>query len=334
MTVAVGVINYNGAPFLIQCLEGLLAQTCQHLEIVIIDNYSTDDSIQLLDEHFSQIRLIKNDKNIGYAGAANVAIRKTQSDYLCLMNPDVFLTPNFIETLVNFAEVNPGVGSLTGKLLRFPRERIPPIIDSTGHTLFRNRWVINRGEGEEDQGQYEYPEEVFGVCGAAAFYRRTMLEDIKSEKEYLDESFFLYLEDVDLDWRARLKGWKAYYVPSAIGYHQRGYLNIFESKNLLILRHCLKNRYLMMIKNENLRDLLLDAWTIVPYEIMRFSKFLVISPRSLMGYWDVIKLSPSLIKKRFEIQKNIIVNRRERRSWIDNSGLYRQMRNRLHLFLN
>jgi GT2 family glycosyltransferase len=249
------------------------------------------------------------------------------------MNTDVFLTPNFLERLIDVAETDPKIGSLTGKLLCFPQEGSPSVIDSTGHTMFRNRWVINRGEGETDWGQYEESKEVFGVCGAAAFYRRAMLEDIAVNQEYLDESFFLYLEDVDLDWRARLRGWKAYYVPTAIGYHQRGYPNIFKSKNAAVLRHCLKNRYLMMIKNEVPGDFFMDAWAIIPFELMRFVKFVVTAPRSLIGYYDVIKHLPELCKKRNEIQKDIKVNRPERRRWIQRSRFNGFLFERIQLFL-
>jgi GT2 family glycosyltransferase len=184
-----------------------------------------------------------------------------------------------------------------------------------------------------DWGQYEETEEVFGVCGAAAFYRRTMLEDIVVKQEYLDESFFLYLEDVDLDWRARLRGWKAYYVPKAIGYHQRGYPNIFKSKNSAVLRHCLKNRYLMMIKNEVPGDFFADAWAIIPFELMRFVKFFVSAPQSLIGYWDVLRLLPEICKKRAEIQKGIRVNHQQRRCWIQRFRFNGPLRQRIQLFL-
>jgi GT2 family glycosyltransferase len=333
MTVTTAIVNYNGAPFLSNCLDSLLAQTHLPAEIVVVDNNSTDDSLAVLEPYSLKIRTIQTGKNLGFAGAANIAIRETRSDYFLLMNPDVFLTQNFIERLVDFAEADSKIGSLTGKLLRFPKDDAVAVIDSTGHSLFRNRWVINRGEGEVDQGQYEESKEVFGVCGAAAFYRRAMLEDIAVNQEYLDESFFLYLEDVDLDWRARLRGWKAYYVPTAIGYHQRGYPNIFKSKNAAVLRHCLKNRYLMMIKNEVPGDFFMDAWAIIPFELMRFVKFVVTAPRSLIGYYDVIKHLPELCKKRNEIQKDIRVNRPERRRWIQRSRFNGFLFERIQLFL-
>jgi GT2 family glycosyltransferase len=333
MGITAAVINYNGASFLKVCLDGLLAQTCPGLEIVVVDNQSTDGSLALLQEYLPRVRLIKMGSNPGFAAAANAAIRSSKADYFFLMNADVSLRSDFIEKLVNRAEENAEIGSLTGKLLRFDWEGPPSKIDSTGHVMFRNRWVINRGEGETDRGQYEEGGEVFGVCGGAALYRRAMLEDIKVGEEYLDESFFLYLEDVDLDWRARLRGWKAWYVPAAVGYHQRGYANIFQTRNTAVLRHCFKNRYLMMIKNEGLRDFFIDAWSVIPYEVLRLGKFAVTSPSSLLGGLDVLKLLPTLLKKRRFIQSNRRATAPERRRWLESAQGQGPIRERMKLFL-
>ena len=139
---------------------------------------------------------------------------------------------------------------------------------------------------------------------------------------------------MDLDWRARLKGWKAYYVPNAVGYHQRGYLNTFHSQNAAVLRHCLKNRYLMMIKNDHFGDVFIDAWAILPLELIRLVKFLITSPRSLLGYWDVLRLLPRVMEKRRRIQKDIRIGRQERgRRWFRGSHSLGPIGNRLKVFL-
>src|SRR5262249_58653681 len=115
------------------------------------------------------------------------------------------------------------IGSLSGKLLRGDPVEGPSVIDSAGHVLYRNRTALNRGENEPDRGQFDEPAEVFGVCAAAALYRRAMLEDVRVGDDYFDSTFFAYLEDVDLDWRARLRGWKAWYAPAAVAIHERGH---------------------------------------------------------------------------------------------------------------
>lgn len=331
--VAVVIINYNGLPVLPRCVESVLAQSHTPAEIVLIDNRSTDGSIAMMRERFTGVRLLEQPRNLGYGGAANVAIHETRSPYLLLLNPDVILTPSFLKELGGFAESRPDVGSLTGKLRRFPSESARPRIDSTGHVLYRNRWAINRGEREEDLGQYEKPGEVFGVSGAAPLYRRAMLEDIEVDGEVFPESFFLYLEDVDLDWRARLRGWKAYYVPAAVAYHERAYKGGLRRRDATILRHSFKNRYLMMIRNEAVRDVVIDAWAILPMEALRFADFLITAPRSLAGYLDVVRLLRVSLRQRRIIQRRVRVPRSEIRRWLVGYPYRRELAERARMLL-
>jgi GT2 family glycosyltransferase len=331
VTVAAAVINYNGASYLEGCLESLLGQTCPADLVVVVDNRSTDGSVALLREGFPRVPVIELPRNLGYAGAANVAIRETRSPYLLLLNPDVWLTSTFLEALVAAAEARPHAGSLTGKLLRFPREPGRRVIDSTGHLLFRNRWAVNRGEGEEDSGQYDALEEVFGVSGAAPLYRRAMLEDVRVDGEVFAESFFLYLEDVDLDWRARGRGWASYYVPTAVAYHERGYKGGWRLRDPAILRHSLKNRYLMMIRNDAVGDVLRDAGAILPMELARFVDFLLTAPGSLRGYLDALRLSPAAWRQRRAIRGRVRVAPGELRRWLRRYPYRRELGERLRL---
>lgn len=328
-SVVAVVVNFNGGKDLLTCLNSIFVQSYQPKEIIVVDNHSTDDSLELIRKYPRPLRLICNEKNIGFAAGANLAIRKTTAEFLLLMNPDVVLDPQFLEKLITFAEMHPEGGSFGGKLLRFSTDEGTKVIDSTGHIMYRNRWVVNRGEGEKDVGQFEVAEEVFGVCAAAALYRKEMLEDIRLEEEYFDEDFFLYLEDVDLDWRARLKGWKAFYVPSAIARHQRGYGKLWESKNHHVLRYCLRNRYLLIFKNDRFIDLLRDAWTVIPFEILRFLKFLIFAPSSLRGYGEWILLADRVLQKRKCIQRGAKVLPEERKKWFQRSGAVKSLKQRL-----
>jgi GT2 family glycosyltransferase len=331
--VAAVVINYNGAALLDGCLGSLAEQTQAPAEIVVIDNRSTDDSLAVLRERWPATRRIELPANLGYAGAANVGIRATEAPYVLLLNPDVVLTPAFLAELIPVAAGRPDVGSLTGKLLRV-RASGPAVIDSTGHLLFRNRWAVNRGEGQADRGQYDEPGEVFGVSGAAALYRRAMLDDVRVGDEYLAERFFLYLEDVDLDWRARLGGWRSYYVPTAMAYHERGYKGGARRRSAAILRHSLKNRYLLMLRNDTLRDVLLDAWAILPMEVLRFFDFLLTTPRCLAGYVDALRLAPWALHERRAIRRGVRVPPVEIRRWFRRYPYRREMLERLRLFLH
>jgi GT2 family glycosyltransferase len=313
--VAVAVINYEGGPLLPACLRSLLAQTRAPEEMLVVDNGSRDESVALVRAEFPVVRLVTLERNRGYAGGANVAIRETRAPFVVLLNPDVVLTPTFLAELVTVAERRPEAGSLTGKLLRPPRAAGRAIIDSTGHVVFRNRWAVNRGEGEEDGGRYDQADEVFGVSGAAPFYRRAMLEDVRVDGEVFAESFFIYLEDVDLDWRARLRGWKAYYVPTAVAYHERGYKGGVRRRDSTILRHSLKNRYLLMIRNDDLGHLLRDVLAILPMELLRPLDFLLTTPRALQGYVDVLRALPGAVRQRRKIRRAVRVPPQEIRRW-------------------
>ena len=133
--------------------------------------------------------------------------------------------------------------------------------------------ATNRGENEPDHGQYDTAGEVFGVCAAAALYRRAMLDDVRVDDDYFDSTFFAYYEDVDLDWRARLRGWKAHYVPTAVAEHDRGTRVTSGGRSALAIRHSLKNRYLMMVRNDRPADALRCSGVILVTEVLRFVNY-------------------------------------------------------------
>lgn len=316
MTIAAVIINHNGSRYLKACLASVMGQTCPPREVLVVDNGSTDDSVTLVRECFPAVRLVPMTRNLGYAGAANVAVRETRSPYLLLLNPDVVLMPTFLEALLDFARARGEAGSFTGKLLRFPAGNQCPVIDSTGHLLCRSRWVLNRGEWEADTGQYSAVTEVFGVSGAAPLYRREMLEDVQVDGEVFPESFFLYLEDADLDWRAQLRGWKAFYVPSAVAYHERGYKGGGWMRDRSLLRHSLKNRYLLLLRNDTVRDVAADLAPILAMECARLAYFLVTAPGALRGYVDAVRLLPGVLAARRTIHRRVTAPRQHMRRWV------------------
>lgn len=282
-------------------------------EVLVWDNASADDSAGLA--RAAGATVLAADRNLGFAAAANELVRRTTAPYLLLLNPDAYPRPDYLEQLVSVAESDPRIGSLTGKLLRPASGDGPPLIDSTGHVLYRNRSALNRGEKEPDRGQFNAPGEVFGVCAAAALYRRAMLEDVRIGDEYFDSRFFAYLEDVDLDWRARLRGWKAYYVPSAVALHERGHKGKRRMKQAAVLRHSLKNRYLMMLKNDRLADLLRDLPAIVGMEALRFADYAVTHPSAPLGYVELVRLIPRAVAHRRQIQRRRLVAPSALRGW-------------------
>ena len=297
---AVGIVTHNSERYLQRCLESVRAQSSEPAEILVWDNGSSDASAALAREF--GVAVVLAERNLGFAAGANEIIRRTTAPYVLLLNPDAYPHREYLDRVERVANANPGVGSVTGKLLRVSSDQGPPIIDSTGHVLYRNRYVLNRGEHEPDRKQYDEPQEVFGVCAAAALYRRTMLEDVRVGPDYFDPAFFLYLEDVDLDWRARLRGWKAYYEPSAVALHERGHRGKRETKHAALLRHSLKNRYLMMLRNDRLPDLIRDGPAMLCMEGIRFVDYALTHPEALRGYVDLLGLLPHALAARRDIQ--------------------------------
>ena len=221
------------------------------IEIIIVDNSSTDGSLEYLEEKQKGIKLFKNNGNKGFSYAHNQAIEVSKGEYILPLNFDVFIESNFINEMVKVMENEPSIGIISGKLYKQINGNKSRLIDSTG-IMMEHCFMRPRGEFEEDKGQYDSPENfmVFGACGAAPFYRRVMLEDIKCFKEFFDEDFINYVEDVDLSWRAQIRGWKCIYNPKAIAYHERGATrrNNHRIQNEYLI-YGFRNRYCSMIKN-------------------------------------------------------------------------------------
>lgn len=251
--VAVTIVTYNSERFIRQCLESVLAQDHPHLEVIVVDNASSDGTIPVLHEFEDRVRVTYNRENIGFAAGQNQAIALSDADWILTLNPDVRLKPDFTAVLIATGEADPSAGSLTGKLLAMREDcEIPaqPILDSTGIYFTPNLRHFDRGSREPDTGQYNRFEYVFGATAAAALYRREMIRDISINGEFFDADFFAYREDADLAWRAQLLGWRCLYAPTATAWHVRHALPSNRSSlSPIINMHSVKNRFLMRIKN-------------------------------------------------------------------------------------
>jgi GT2 family glycosyltransferase len=212
--VSVIVVNYNGKPFLDDCLTSLRAQTYPRLryEVLVVDNGSSDGSLGYLASRYPWVRRIAAGTNLGFARGNNEGFRHARGDLLALLNNDACVEPSWLEELVDALNDDPRTGGVAAKILL---KKDPGRINSAGLTLYRTGYGGDRGYGQADQGQFDEPAEVFGACGASALLRRAMLADVGP----FDERFFMYYEDLDLAWRARLRGWTFRYTPKAVVHH-------------------------------------------------------------------------------------------------------------------
>jgi GT2 family glycosyltransferase len=317
--VSILITTFNSASTLAACLDSVSKQDYPRCELILVDNASTDATREVLRVTPAGAQVILNPQNVGFAAGQNQAIGKSRGQWLLSLNPDVVLHPTFISRLVAAGDTQPTAGSVCGKLLRWqpgtPEEK-SKIIDSTGMYFLPNLRHLDRGAEQADVGQYDQEEYVFGATGAAALFRREMMDDVSIEGEFFDEDFFAYREDADLAWRAQILGWRCLYIPDAVGWHQRRVTpERREQLPHVINWHSVKNRFLMRAKNISpglyLRMLFPTTWRdlmIVGYAMLRDRQLL-----SALLY--PIKRWPVLMRKRKLIQAKRRVPDRELARW-------------------
>jgi GT2 family glycosyltransferase len=250
------VVSWNSGAQLAGALEALHGQTGVDLDVVVVDNASADGSADLARRLGAEV--VVNDANTGFAAAANqgAALAAARgSEALLLCNFDIRLRPDYVARAAAALAADPYRASIQGKLLRTAAGPAgEPIIDTTGHLAFRTRLFRNRGEGTVDDGRFDTGGEVFGVSGAVALYRLSALDDVAVRGEVFDTSLFAYWEDVDLDWRLALRGWRCWYEPTAVGWHERG--GAGPRRSAVVERLNYVNRLLVVAKNDDARSLL------------------------------------------------------------------------------
>ena len=303
--VAVIVVSWNSAGFLPGCLESLNGLERPPAEVVVVDSGSTDGSVDLVRSGHPEVELIDCGENVGFCRGNNIGISATSSPFVLVLNPDTLLEPEFLERLLPAFE-NPRVGMAAGKLLRFDRETL----DTAGQLLSRSRRPRDRGYGEPDRGRFDRDDEVFGVCGAAALYRREMLDSIVDPGEqFFDEAFFAFGEDLDLAWRAQRMGWSAVYRHAAVGYHARGGSSgvgpawtrrrgALFGRSSVIRYHVLKNRYLTILRNDTVAGYLANLPFVLGRDLALLGLVLTTSPGVLGRLWRERSVFRGALKKR------------------------------------
>lgn len=316
--ISVLIPTHHDAHFLRKSLPALLASGDEAIEIRIMNNDASQDVRATIGAYADdpRVRVLEMGFEAGFACAINRGIRESTGELVMFCNADVFPSPSYISRLRGFLNEHPHAGAAIGKLLRYDlvTDRPTDVIDTAGLLLTRQRRMVPRGEGECDVGQYDKAVEVFAVDGAAPVLRRSALDTISVEGEYLDENFFAHKEDHDVSWRLRLAGWDCWYVPSAVAHHGRttrglgshGYLSAIRSyhenersKPHFVRVHAMKNQWLMLLKNEDEYNFLRDWPYILGREGLVVVHNLLFAPRALVAIPMTLKiLRPTLRKRR------------------------------------
>jgi GT2 family glycosyltransferase len=333
--VSVTLVTYEGARWVPGCLASLRTQTVKDIELIVLDNASTDGTAELVAEAlhgWPESRLTRRSSNLGFARGHDVAIRQSRGRFVVVLNQDMVLEPDFIERALAAFD-DPRVGAVQGKLLRHAdRSEVRPRFDTTGLVASPSRRIVSRGQGVPDDGRYDQPGEIFGADGPAPIYRRAALDDAQvpagdGSLEIFDRSFFLYKEDVDLAWRLRLLGWSTRYVPEAVAWHGRGTSGeartdldvIREARGnaMWIKRLSWRNQRLMQVKNELPGAFLADLPAIAGRELRSMAFMLLLEPQRLGVLLDTVRRLPATLRKRRWIMARRRVTAAEMRRWFD-----------------
>lgn len=222
--VSAVIVNRDGGALLAEALDSLFAQGWPALEVILVDNASQDGSADTAAErHGGRLRVIRNARNEGFARGNNQAMEVAGGEWVFLLNNDAVLAPDAIEEAMRAVADRPDAGMVAFRVLVYDK---PHVFDSTGLLLYPDGVCRPRGWEEKDLGQYDRPDEVLAPSGSACGLRRAMLDAVGR----FDESYFAYLEDLDLGMRGQLAGWKCLYVPTAVARHAKSMTSGNHSK--------------------------------------------------------------------------------------------------------
>ena len=245
--VAIVILNWNGRMYLERFLPSVIASTYPVLQVVIVDNASTDDSIEYLQKNFPSIHIIRLSQNFGYARGYNEGLKQVDADYYILLNSDVEVRPGWIEPVINLMEHDRSVAVCQPKILMYDHKELFEYAGAGGGWLDYLGYPFARGRifdvCEKDHGQYDTVEPVFWASGAAMFVRAKVYHELKG----LDEFFFAHQEEIDFCWRVQLAGYKVYACPLSVVYHVGGGTLPKGNKRKVFLNF--RNNLIMLAKN-------------------------------------------------------------------------------------
>jgi GT2 family glycosyltransferase len=291
--------NWNGKDWLRACLNSLLQQTFTDFEIILVDNNSTDGSVELVKQNYPQVQVLELNENTGFSGAINRGINSGTAPYICMFNNDAIAEPDFLENLLKSLKAKEVEGfAIAAAQVTFYHQ--PNIINSAGLFVGADGIGRDRGFQQENGANFESGLEVFGTSGVAALFKREMLKEVG----LLDEDFFLYSEDVDLCYRAQLAGYRCLYVPNARVRH----IGSASSEKISgkAVRLASRNGVLTIIKNFPLSILILYLPAIIlgqVYQLWLFARRKKLKS-ALLGKLDILKLLLITLSKRRTIQQN------------------------------
>jgi len=319
--ISVIIPNFNGQRFLKTCLDSLRKQSFQDFEVIVVDNGSTDGSINYIARNYAEGRIIPLTRNFGFSRAVNEGIKASRGKYIALLNNDTEADLEWLKELYYALERNPDIAFCASRMISYYHR---DTLDGAGDCFPRSCFPFKRGMGGKVSEGYNITELVFGASAGAALYKKELFETVG----YFDEDFFAYFEDVDLSFRAQLLGFRCLYVPTAIVYHVGGGtsegkdIGFNETKDILGNEKVgektfflARNRIYIIIKNMPSVLILIYLPYIIGGLILTFSYHILFKPRHikqfLSGVFRGIIDIPRLLSKRKLIQTHKKLSIRE-----------------------
>lgn len=333
--IAVIIINWNGKHLLEECLISVKDQDYNNYKTILIDNGSSDGSVAYVKEKFSEVKIVSLSENTGFAKANNIGIDKAFKDkevkYIALLNNDAIVEKEWLFKMVKVIEQDEKNGSVAPKILKYFRR---DEIDSFGMKIRIIGGGINNYVNEKDDGRQNKIIEIFGPTGCSCLYKRKMLEDIAVKGEYFDNDFFAFCEDLDLNWRARLRKWKSFTAPKSIVYHRGS--ESFQVYSFSKAYHSHRNRLFVILKNYPLKFFIKGMLIFIFSYVYYFSSILnnkgySARTKEKIGYMNTAKFIvkgwmsffiylSKMIKKRYYIQKRKLMTNKDISIWFEAFG--------------
>lgn len=301
--VAVIIVNWNGEKYLERCLSSLQGQTIVPHEVILVDNASTDRSIEIV-RRFQNVRLLVQTENLGFARGNNLAIRAVSAEveWIALLNPDAFAEPDWLANLLAAAAAHPDTLVFGSRQMKFG---VAGVLDGIGDVYHVSGLVWRNGYGREQDASDDIGREIFSPCACAALYRRDALAAVGG----FDEDYFCYVEDVDLGFRLRLAGYSVRYVPDAIVHHV-GSGTSGGQHSAFSVYHGYRNVIWTYVKN--MPGWLF--WAVLPLHVLANGFILARFYRLGLGkvimraQTDAVRGIPAVWRKRRDIQKHRIAS--------------------------
>jgi GT2 family glycosyltransferase len=326
--VSVIIPNYNGGERIVPCIKSILAQTYQPIELVIIDNASSDGSLDLIRKQFPNIRLIETGYNAGWGIACNVGMKATTGKYIALLNNDAFLEKDCVAQMVKAINRDPKFGSCASRILLWDQKDVTEVC---GLVIHEDGSSCGRGRlGPADQ--YMKIEEVFCANDCCCLYRREMIDDVGD----YDPDFFIYCDETDIGWKHQLAGWKCVYAPDAVAYHAHS--RAAGSYSPFKAYHVERNRIFIAIKYFPFW-MFVSSFFIAAYRYLyqwylsafekkgalahyRKEHSLLAGLRILLkAHWDALRKFPVMWRRRRSIQKTRRITHQDIRALFKRYGI-------------